>query len=145
MKIILKIIGVLACFVLLAMIRFWEDELFYDPLISFFKGNYMKQALPEFNFWNLLGFTFLRFGLNTFISMLALWIAFRDWGVLRFSLILYTIVFVLVGLAFALLLKLDTDQYFLLFYVRRFLIQPLLILLLLPAFYYQKSTKKTGD
>ncbi|MDH3381495.1 MAG: exosortase F system-associated protein, partial [Flavobacteriaceae bacterium] len=34
----------------------------------------------------------------------------------------------------------EKENYLLLFYVIRFLIQPILLLLLLPAFYYQKFT-----
>ncbi len=129
-------------FVALTMIRLFEDEIFYDPLLHFFKGNYHLVAAPEFDFWKLFLATIARYLLNTFISLLILVLLFSK-SVLKFSLVIYSLLLLVLAPVFLYLLStMEIDLHFLLFYVRRFLIQPLLILLLIPAFYYQQHIKK---
>ena len=125
---------------LLVMIRMFEDSLFYDPLISFFKSEYSTKELPQFNSFKLLGNVVLRFLMNTVISLTILWLLFKDIGIVKLSSILYAILFVILILGFSYLLFYSETKSFLpLFYVRRFLIQPLFLLVLIPAFYFQKK------
>lgn len=143
MKLFFKIVSIGFFFVLLVCIRFFETELFYDPLIRFYKGNYLTQQPPVFEEWKLIWNTVFRYGLNTFISLLILWVAFRNKKTIKFAGWFYGIVFFILIVIFAyLVFNMNPKNYFTLFYVRRFLIQPLFILLLLPAFYYQESLKK---
>lgn len=129
-------------FVALAIIRFFEDEIFYDPLLQFFKGNYQHSVTPEFDLWKLFLATIARYLINTFISLLILVLLFSK-QVLKFSLVIYGLLLLVLAPIFLYLLStMEIDLHFLLFYVRRFLIQPLPILLLIPAFYYQKHIKK---
>lgn len=145
MKFFLKIAVMGFLFALLVCIRFFETELFYDPLIRFYKGNYLIQKPPVFEEWKLVWNTIFRYGLNTFISLLILWVAFRNKKVLKFAGWFYGVAFFILLITFAyLVFKMNPNNYFALFYVRRFLIQPLFILLLLPAFYYQQSLKNRG-
>lgn len=138
----LKYLLVFLGFVALAMIRFFEGELFYDPLLQFFKGNYHLSAAPEFNLWKLFFATIARYLLNTSISLFILVLLFSK-QVLKFSLVIYALLLLVLAPVFLYLLStMEIDLHFLLFYVRRFLIQPLLILLLIPAFYYQQHIKK---
>jgi len=52
--------------------------------------------------------------------------------------------FLLLIIAFVTIIGIyDAQWSMLLFYVRRFLIQPILLLVLVPAFYYQKLLSKT--
>ena len=141
MKAVLKVIFIGILFCVLTSIRFFELQLFYDPLIEFFHGNYLNGITPEFEFWKLVLHTTFRFLLNTSISLLILYIAFKDLGILKFSAVLYGILLVVLMLVFCIMLsQSDTMENFMpLFYVRRFLIQPILIILLLPAFYYYKK------
>jgi exosortase F-associated protein len=133
---------VLVAFVLLASIRFMEDHLFYDPLIDFFKGDYTKSLAPEFDYWKTFWNTALRYILNSVISIGIIWLLFSK-STLKFAGFIYALSFIILASVFLWLLKeMSPDLYFLLFYVRRFLIQPLLVLLLVPAFYYQQHTKK---
>ena len=123
----------------LILIRMFESELFYDPLISFFKLDYSTKGLPEFNSFDLLGNVVLRFLMNTAISLTILWLLFKDIGIVKLSSILYAILFIILILGFSYLLFYSETKNFLpLFYVRRFLIQPLFLLVLIPAFYFQK-------
>ena len=142
MKLFSKIVLIGFLFVLLAAIRFFETELFYDPLIGFYQGDYLTEEPPVFNKWKLIAHTIFRYGLNTFFSLLILWVVFRKKNILKFAGLIYASAFLVFCAIFGyLLFNMQPENYWALFYVRRFLIQPIFILLLLPAFYYQKSLK----
>ena len=136
-----KIIPAAVLFGMLILIRAFQENLFYDPLIEFFRVDHSTEALPELDLLKLLGNVALRFLLNTVISLWILWVLFRKKEILKISAILYLVLFVLLSIAFAVLLN-STEEggHLALFYVRRFLIQPLFLLLLIPAFYFQKKT-----
>ena len=124
----------------LILIRHFEDSLFYDPLIAFFKTDHSTQPLPELDQLMLLVHTTLRFLMNTILSLGVIWLVFRSKEILKISIILYASLFVLAFLIFWLLLGFSgSGDHLFLFYIRRFLIQPLFLLLLLPAFYFHKK------
>lgn len=128
------------CFVGFAFLRFRESELFYDPLLSFFKGYYQDAPLPELNKGKLILHIGLRYGIHMILSLIILWVAFLEKGILKFAGLVYVIVFVV--LVFILLYLIQTyeiGQGGSVFYTRRFLIQPLLIFILLPAFFYYRK------
>lgn len=138
----LKILLIFLLFAALALVRLFETELFYDPFIEFFKAEYLYLDKPFFQTEKLLLNIGFRYWLNTFISLLILYIAFLDQNILKFSFLLYFSLFlILFGTFWWILGDLKQENYLTLFYIRRFLIQPLLILILLPAFYYQKLKK----
>ncbi|CDF78136.1 conserved hypothetical membrane protein [Formosa agariphila KMM 3901] len=135
-----SLIGLL--FIGLVLIRAFEADLFYDPFLEFFKNDYLFLDAPIFNICKLIAFTSLRYFLNTVLSLGIIYFAFKNTDVLKFSAIFYGIAYVILILVFlVLVLDAKQDNYFILFNIRRFLIQPLLLLLLLPAFYYQKQIK----
>ncbi|HET8885905.1 MAG TPA: exosortase F system-associated protein [Salinimicrobium sp.] len=139
----LKILIIFFLFVLLALVRFFETEIFYDPFTEFFKADYLYLDQPVFQKHKLLLHLTFRFWLNSGISLLILYVAFFDKNVMKFSTFLYSLLFlILFGAFWWILNDLQQENYLVLFYVRRFLIQPLLILILLPAFYYQKIKKQ---
>lgn len=129
--------------VCIVLIRTYEDFLFYDPFLDFFKTDYQNQVLPDFNDFRLfLGITF-RYGLHMILSLLIVYLLFGDKKIIFFSSLLYLLFFViLIGWFFILLHSEKQPNYLILFYVRRFLIQPLFLVLFVPAFYYQKMIKK---
>jgi len=127
---------------LLAAIRFFEQSLFYDPFLNFFKGEFQNENLPDYDAIQLFLGLFLRYLLNTSLSLAIIYAVFRELPLLKFAALLYGILFVLLITAFFMLLHFsDHPDYMLLFYLRRFLIQPLFLVLFLPAFYYQKKNK----
>lgn len=143
MKNSLKIALVLLCFVALALVRMFQTELFYDPFIEFFKGSYSNSLPPEVNQSKLFFHTFLRFTINTIISLLAIWVAFQKKSVIKFAIAFYTFALViLMSIKIILIQQLSPEWYSTFFYVRRFLIQPLFLIILLPAFYYQNIVQK---
>lgn len=130
---------ILVLFGLLILIRVFENELFYDPYLLFFKSDYLHMDYPRREILKLTLFTTLRYVLNSLISLGLIFLFFRDKSIVKFSSFIYTIAY-LVLIAFFLYFVINPRQedYYLFFNFRRFLIQPILLLLLIPAFYYYK-------
>jgi exosortase F-associated protein len=126
----------------LACIRAFENELFYDPFLDYFKSDYQNIKMPEIHNINLfLGF-FLRFLLNSILSILIIYVIFKDFEIIKFSIILYLLFFVILITSFFVLLNHPISNIKMyLFYIRRFIIQPILLLLFIPGLYFQKTTK----
>ena len=129
-------VGLLLCFVL---VRFYERNLFYDPFLAYFKSDFNQMPLPNFETSRLVLSLIFRYGLNMLISLLLIYLIFKDRMMIRFSFFLYLIAFLFLITSFFLVIHFYGSQNnFLLFYIRRFLIQPLFVLLFIPAFYFQK-------
>lgn len=126
--------------ILLLLIRAFEDVLFYDPLLDYFKRDYKNLPIPQMDNLKLYLNIIFRFSMNSLISLGILRFIFKDKDILRLSAFLYIILFLLLFLTFVFIIETATTSTdpWALFYIRRFLIQPLLLLLLLPAFYFQK-------
>lgn len=136
-------IGIL-CVLGLVAVRFFEEALFFDPLREFYHGVYLNTSTaPDFNLFQSWISISLRYALNSALSLLILYVAFTSAAVMRFAFWLYGVSWVVLSIIFLLMASdLQPDKFMTLFYIRRFLIQPLFILLLLPAFYYQRNQKK---
>ncbi|MGQ2982205.1 exosortase F system-associated membrane protein [Flavobacterium sp.] len=133
------LIGILALLILLVLVRSFEASLFYDPLLEFFRKE--DKTLPDYESFKLfLGIAF-RYGINTLLSLGIIWLAFKDKAILRLAALLYLAFFVVLTALLFISLTDDTPNLMLIFYIRRFLIQPLLLLLFLPAFFYQKNKR----
>ena len=124
---------------LLVLIRYFENSLFYDPYLQFFESDYLYIDSPRRETLKLTLFTTLRFVLNTAISIGILYVVFRDKNVVKFSVLLYSIAYLILLILFLyFVINPKQEDYYLFFNVRRFLIQPLFVIILLPAFYYHK-------
>ena len=124
---------------LLAGVRAFESQLFYDPFLVYFKKDYLKLSLPEFNPLLLFLGLLFRFFLNTVLSLGILYNFFRDKEMIQFTSVLYLFFCVILMITFfCFLFFYGNGNNLLLFYVRRFLIQPIFVILFIPAFYYQK-------
>jgi exosortase F-associated protein len=89
-------------------------------------------------------FTTLRYVLNTMLSLGIIYLFFKDKSIVKFSTLIYGVAYViLIALFLYFVINPLQDQYYLFFNFRRFLIQPLLLLILLPAFYYHKLKQQT--
>jgi len=135
-----KIPIIIGLFFLLMLIRALAPKIFYDPFIQYFKNDYLHKAIPVFTTSKLFLNIFFRYLLNFVFSLIILYVAFQKRSVIKFSIKFYTITFVVFMLAFYVLLQTGFQKgYLLAFYIRRFLIHPLFVLVLLPAFYYQQK------
>jgi exosortase F-associated protein len=134
-----SILGIILLLVLLVSVRLFQESLFYDPLIPFFKTE--ADVLPPYEPANLFLGLLLRYTINTVLSLAILYLVFKEFAVVRVSAVLYGIFFIVLVAAFFLVVSMARPNLMLLFYIRRFLIQPLFLILFVPAFYYQKKMK----
>ena len=128
---------------LLVLIRAFEDTLFYDPFLNYFKDEYAHLPFPRINIFKLFFSLGMRFYLNSVISLLLLYVIFKDKQIVKFSAFLYMVLGSILMISFIFVLTFFAEESKMtLFYIRRFLIQPIFILLFIPGFYYQKQIKK---
>lgn len=139
----LRIVLTIPFILLLVLIRGYEDSLFYDPFLNYYKTDFYKLPLPEIDEIRLFFGLFFRYFLNSMLSLGIIFILFRDLEAIKFSSFLYLCFFIiLILLLYFTLYYFDEPNRMTLFYIRRFLIQPIFLLLFLPAFYYQWQTTK---
>jgi len=138
-----RILLIICLFMVLILVRAFENQLFYDPFIAYFKNDYLYDPIPVFSGSKLLLNLGFRYGLNTIISLLIIYVAFRNKDFLIFSVKFYCIAFLVLSITFFVILRGELAHgYLFAFYIRRFLIHPLFVLLLLPAFYYKQLTSR---
>ena len=136
-------LGLLVLFGLLIVIRAFENELFYDPYLTFFKNDYLYIDNPRREVFKLTLFTTLRYFLNSLFSLGIISILFNDRSMVKFSTLIYVVAFfLLLPIFLYFVINPKQEDYYVFFNIRRFLIQPLLLLLLLPAFYYHNMKLK---
>lgn len=137
-KILITVLVVLC----LGLIRTFENQLFYDPFLKYFDSDFKNLPLPEVDGPKLFSGLFLRYFLNTVLSLILIYALFRDTEILKFTSFLYVFFLVVLFILFFMILNYFPNGNWLLFYVRRFIIQPIFILLFIPAFYYQQLNFK---
>lgn len=136
-------VGLLLFLILLLIgIRAGESTFFYDPLLAYFKGDFQNQPIPKLDYFNYILHVFLRYFINSLLSIGIIYLLFKERQIIRFVSFLYAgigavmlVVFSVVIVYFAATYKNE------LFYLRRFLIQPLFLMIFIPALYYQKKIK----
>jgi len=133
------ILGILVLF--LALIRIVEESLFYDPYLDYFKSDFINLPLPIVDKLHLFLSLLFRYSLNTIVSIAFIQISFKDINFTKFALILYGLLFIILIIVFWVVLAFYANENkMVLFYLRRFLIQPLFILLFIPGYLIQKRT-----
>lgn len=134
-----RYIFVVLLFLVLVAIRGFEDVLFYDPYLTFFENDYLYVDSPRREVAKLVLYTSFRFLLNSLTSLGILFLIFNDKTIIKFSILIYVLAFVLLLIPFLyFVINPKQEDYYFFFNIRRFLIQPILLILLLPAFYYHK-------
>ncbi len=89
-----RIVCAISLVVLLTLIRAYEDDLFYDPFLNYFKADYYNLPLPKIdNFQLFLGLVF-RYSLNAVISLGVIYALFKDFEAVKFASMLYLLFFV---------------------------------------------------
>lgn len=139
----LNVFLICIAFVLLACIRAFESKIFYDPFIGFYKSEYFHKPLPNFDSVKLFLNLLFRFSLNSLISVFIISKLFSDKGILKVAAYLYLFIGLILIASFCIYINSVAPDYMILFYIRRFLIQPVLLVLFIPAFYYQKKQNKS--
>jgi exosortase F-associated protein len=130
----------------LVLVRFYEHELFSDPLLEFYSSEFSYAQAPEFDVMQVLGSTSWRYLLNSIISIAIIGIVFPYRKTALFSMVFYALAYLILTLLFWFFISdMERENFLTIFYIRRFLIQPIFAMVLLPAFYYQKYTVKEKD
>ncbi len=138
-----KIVYSIFIVLLLVSIRAFEDTLFYDPFLAYFQQEYAHLPFPQINIVKLFLSLGFRFYLNSVLSIALLYVIFTDKKFTKFTLLLYLILGSLLMISFFFILQFFGEQgKMTLFYIRRFIIQPIFLIVFIPAFFYQKQLRK---
>lgn len=136
----LLLMGVLG----LIIVRYYESSFFYDPFISYFKHSFFSLQYPELNVVKWLLHLLFRFTINSLFSFLVLY----SLGCNKKLLYSLSVLYILIGsvslLGVGVLYYLSQDWVNVLFFMRRFLIQPLLLLVCLPALWFLNSRERVN-
>lgn len=122
-----------------ALIRNFEDRLFYDPFLTFFKGLFAEKPLPELIEWKLYLSLFFRYFLNSALSIFMIYILFKSKEHVKLASLLYVVFFIILMVLLIVVLHFFSDRLMAIFYIRRFIIQPIFLLLFIPGFYFQQE------
>ena len=132
--------GLVFCLIL---VRGFETELFYDPFLAYFKSDFYHASFPNYDLGKIILHILFRYCLNLLLSVLIIGLLFWRKDYMKYT------VFIWLGF---LLIFLPLYIYFIettfslggnyAFYVRRFLIHPVLLLILIPAFFYHQQISK---
>lgn len=127
----------------LVLVRGLETQLFYDPFLAYFKSDFYHADFPDYDLGKIILHILFRYFLNLLLSVLIIGLIFWRKDYMKFT------VFIWLGF---LLIFLPLYIYFIEtefnlgvnygFYVRRFLIHPVLLLILIPAFFYHQQISK---
>lgn len=140
----MKYLTLLLLFSMLVLIRAFEDRLFYDPFVLYFQNDYLYAAMPQFQVGKLFLHLLFRYALNSLISLAILYVFFKKMGYVILSAKLYVLAFILLAPLYYYLLATGFEKGYLFpFYIRRFLIHPVFLLLLLVAWYYEERLETT--
>lgn len=135
-----RLVIIFALFVSLVAVRYFATKWLYDPFQSYFDHDYLLKPIPEYHGIKLFLNMFIRYSINTLISLGIVWMAFHDKELLRFSVKFYLLAFIFLTFIFFAVLNGELkDGYLFAFYIRRFIIHPVLLLILFPAFFYKKG------
>ena len=141
---ILNFILVFAGILGLISVRFLEDKIFYDPFLEFFKADYKMAQVPDFIWGKLMLSHFFRFALNLIFSAIVVHFMFlnKKWTIQAVFLMAVAFLFFFPIYLWCLYSKMEIGYLFT-FSVRRFVIQPIILLLIIPIFYYRKKLGKS--
>ena len=139
LRILLVIFGIFG----LIGVRMVEESLFYDPFLNYFQTADKNAQFPDFE-WTKLIFNYLfRFSLNLALSALIVHFIFKkkEWTMQAIVLMLLVFAITFPIYLYCIHTKFEIGYLFS-FYMRRFVIQPLTLLLIIPLFYYRKQLLK---
>lgn len=127
----------------LIAVRVFEDELFYDPFLNYFRGDFHGSEFPEFHGGKIIVNYVGRFLLNTFFSAWVLHFFFQNKRWTLQSILLMGVVFVVLFPVYlwCVYSRMEIGSLFT-FSVRKFIIHPVLLLLLTAVYYYKSKTEQ---
>lgn len=129
------------CVLGLIGVRVVESQLFYDPILAFFKDE--KSPFPTIEWGKIILHHILRFSLNLIFSLGIIYFAFlnKKWVAQAGILIILSFLIFFPIYLYCLYSEFEFGRLFG-FYIRRMVIQPIPLLIILPLFYYRQLTSK---
>ena len=126
-------------------VRMVEDQWFYDPFINYFHEANRNVEFPVVVWPKLIVSHLFRFLLNLIFSAIVVQFIFLNKQWTLQAIILMVLVFAITFpiYLYCIYTHFDVGMLFS-FYIRRFVIQPLILLLIIPMFYYRKQIQKKG-
>lgn len=141
----MKILRILIVFLLLiglVLVRKFEVNLFYDPLLDFFHQDFMNVQFPVMDLAQHLWSVSFRYMLNSVLSLGIVYFIFKDVKIIKFSALVFLGFFFIFLIPYIYFIHIEFKGFYTAgFYVRRLLIQPVLLLILVPAIWYWKKTR----
>lgn len=124
----------------LISVRMLEDKIFYDPFLDYFHTANKHAQFPDFEWIKLILNYLFRFLLNLIFSGIIVHFIFNNkkWTVQAVILMLIVFAITFPIYLYCISTKFEIGYLFS-FYMRRFVIQPLILLLIIPLFYYRKK------
>lgn len=144
-RLILKFATAFLIVVIFAVVRAFEDVLFYDPFTAFFKSEFTDKPLPSYDAILLYVTLSIRYAINSMLSLVLIYVIFKQRDVVTLSAVLFFMFLVLLIFALAIVLAFFPENKMAIFYIRRFLIQPILLLIFIPGFYFQTRNEKKAE
>ena len=141
LRILLVILGIFG----LIGVRMVEESLFYDPFLDYFHAADKNAPFPDFEWAKLILNYIFRFSLNLLLSALIVHFIFKnkEWTVQAVVLMLLVFAITFPIYLYCIYTRFEVGYLFS-FYMRRFVIQPLILLLIIPLFYYRKQQLRKG-
>jgi exosortase F-associated protein len=126
----------------LIIVYVFQRQLFFDPFQDFIY-NPQEPQYPEFESGPYIISKIIRYILNDGFALLIIWGLFKNKTYMRFAMIIFSIgLFILLPIYLYLVLNHYHSTYTFLNHLHRLVLNPVLMMLLIPAFYYQQSLKK---
>ena len=72
-------------FAVFFLVRAFEMELFYDPLVLYFQNDYLYKSIPEINNWKLVVDLLFRYVINSMATIGIIYLIFQDKKYVKFS------------------------------------------------------------
>ena len=136
LRILLVILGIFG----LIGVRMVEESLFYDPFLNYFHAADKNAQFPDFAWAKLIINYIFRFSLNLILSAFVVHLVFKNKEWTMQAVVLMLLVFAITFPIYLYCIHTKFEiGYLFSFYMRRFVIQPLTLLLIIPLFYYRKQ------
>ena len=122
-------------------VRIFQEHLFFDPYLKFFENpsNFENISLNE-NSYEIMVHIGFRYFLNSILTLLFIYFLYLQKAFVSSSFFILLLIFVLLFPVYYYFVMVDFREHTLIgFYVRRIMIQPIILLLLVPSFYYLKK------
>ena len=141
LRILLVIFGIFG----LIGVRMVEESLFYDPFLNYFHAADKNAQFPDFEWAKLIINYIFRFSLNLILSAFVVHLVFKnkEWTMQAVVLMLLVFAITFPIYLYCIYTRFEVGYLFS-FYMRRFVIQPLILLLIIPLFYYRKQQLRKG-